>query len=280
MTGTGTDMTKVKMGDVWDRTTQVLSGRAGALASIAVVTLFLPLVAMLLVALILPPTARSTAIVTLILLLAVAAIGVLGVLAMIALASDPATTRGDAWRVARQRVGPALGVSAVLILVAVLASLPAMFVLWQAKLDMAALAGTGAAKVSSGTATFLAIYYAAYLVLALWALARLAPLNAVVLHERVALGAIRRSFALTRGHGWRLLGVVLLYLIVLAIVRTAVQSVVGVIFRLLLGADRIPLALTLAGVTGAMVTTAFTVIAVTFTAQLYVAFAARQPTRI
>ncbi|HEX8418394.1 MAG TPA: hypothetical protein VF638_00095 [Sphingomonas sp.] len=273
-------MTKVKMGDVWDRTTQVLSGRAGALASIAVVTLFLPLVAMLLVALILPPTARSTAIVTLILLLAVAAIGVLGVLAMIALASDPATTRGDAWRVARQRVGPALGVSAVLILVAVLASLPAMFVLWQAKLDMAALAGTGAAKVSSGTATFLAIYYAAYLVLALWALARLAPLNAVVLHERVALGAIRRSFALTRGHGWRLLGVVLLYLIVLAIVRTAVQSVVGVIFRLLLGADRIPLALTLAGVTGAMVTTAFTVIAVTFTAQLYVALAARQPTRI
>ncbi|WP_375422066.1 hypothetical protein [uncultured Sphingomonas sp.] len=273
-------MTKVKMGDVWDRTTQVLSGRAGALASIAVVTLFLPLVAMLLVALILPPTAPSTAIVTLFLLLVVAAIGVLGVLAMLALASDPATTRGDAWRLARQRVGPAIGVSAVLILVAVVASLPAVFVLWQAKLGMAALAGAGAARVPSGTATFLAVYYAAYLVLALWALARLAPLNAVVLHERLGLGAIRRSFALTRGHGWRLLGVVLLYLIVLAIVRTAVQSVVGVVFRLLLGAERIPLALMLAGVTGAMVTTAFTVIAVTFTAQLYVALAARQPTRI
>lgn len=277
-TGMANGGTVVRMGDVWDRTTQVLGGRAGALAGIAVVTSFLPLVAMLLLALIMPPTAPSTAIVTLILLLVVAAISVLGMLAMIALASDPATTRSDAWRLARRRVAPALGISAVLILVAILAALPAMLVLFQAKLDMASLAGTGITKLSGGTITFLVLYYIAYLALALWAVARLAPLNAVVLHERLGLGAIRRSVALTRGHGWRLLGVVLLYLVVLAIVRTAVQSVVGVVFRLLLGADRIPLALMLAGATGAAVTTAFTVIAVTFTAQLYVALAARQPT--
>jgi hypothetical protein len=280
MTGTGTDMTKVKMGDVWDRTTQVLSGRAGALVSIAVVTLFLPLVAMLLVALILPPTAPSTAIVTLVLLLAVAAIGVLGALAMLALASDPATSLGDAWGQARQRLLPALGVSAVLVAVAVIALLPVMVVVWQAKIDMASLAGTGARAIATGTKSFLTIYYIAYLLLLFWTFARLAPLNAVVLHERLGLGAIRRSFALTRGHTWRLIGVILLYAVVLAIVRLAVQSVVGVIFRLILGPQQIPAAVLVAGIAGAMVTTAFTVIAVTFTAQLYVALAARQPTRI
>ena len=278
MRDTGTGMTKVKMGDVWDRTTQVLGGRAGALAGIAVVTLFLPLVAMLLVAATMSPTAPSTAFVTLALLLVVAAIGVLGMLAMIALASDPATTRADAWRQARQRLLPAIGVSALLIAIAVLAALPAMLVLWRAKVDMAALAGPGASRIAGGTLSFLVIYYVAYIVLMLWAFARLAPLNAVVLHERLGLNAIRRSFALTRGHGWRLIGVILLYVVVLAIVRLAVQSVIGVIFRLVLGPERISVAVLLAGVTGAMVTTAFTVIAATFTAQLYVALAARQPT--
>jgi hypothetical protein len=271
-------MAKVKMGDVWDRTTQVLSGRAGALASIGVVTLFLPLVVTLLAALALPPVAPSTAFVTLALLVVVAVLGVLGALAMLALASDPATTLADAWRQARQRLLPAIGVSAVLILVAVIALVPAMVVVWQAKIDMAALAGTGATTIAAGTKTFLAIYYIAYAVLLFWAIARLAPLNAVVLHERLGLGAIRRSVALTRGHTWRLIGVVLLYAVVLTIVRLAVQSVIGVIFRLILGPQQIGAAMFIAGIAGAAVTTAFTVLAVTFTAQLYVALAARQPT--
>lgn len=268
------------MGDVWDRTTQVLSGRAGALAGIGALTLFLPLVVTLLIALVMPPVAPSTAIVTLVLLLVVAVLGVLGALAMLALASDPATTRADAWRQARQRLLPAIGVSAVLVAIAAIALLPVIVVVWQAKIDMASLAGTGAAAVATGTKSFLAIYYLAYFIFLFWAFARLAPLNAVVLHERLGLGAIRRSFALTRGHTWRLIGVILLYAIVLTIVRLAVQSVIGVVFRLALGPQQIPLAMLFAGVAGAVVTTAFTVIAVTFTAQLYVALAARQPTQI
>lgn len=275
-------MAKVTMGGVWDRTTAVLSGRFGALAGIAFPTLFLPLALLLLwsttIAVRNPGTA--TGVLAIVLLLLVVIFAALGALAMIALASDPATTRAAAWAHARQRLLPLLAVGGVLILVALLLMLPLIGVLAAAHIDMAMFtagaAANGAPTMSRGVVLFLLLYYVAFVILMIWASARLAVLNAVVLNERLGLGAIRRSIALTRGITWRLIGVLLLYAVMLIVVRLAAQSVLGVILRLALGPASISTVALIVGLVGAAVTTVFSIIAVVFSAQLYVALVARQ----
>jgi hypothetical protein len=272
-------MTMVKMGTIWDRTTAVLSGRAGALGGVATVTLFLPLTLMLAWTMFFQPKTSSGMVLTLVLYLAAAFVGLLGALAMTALASDPETTTASAWARARSRILTLCGVTLVLVAVAVLALLPVILILAASRVDMTALTAGGAPRLSGGLMTIVALYYILFMVFLLWFAARLSVLNAVVLHERLGLGAIRRSFQLTRGITWRLIGVLLLYAVVLFVVRAAIQSVVGLVLRLILGADQIAVAVFVAGMVGAAITTIFSVLAATFAAQLYVALTTtRQPT--
>lgn len=278
MAATGTGMATVKMGDVWDRTTQVLSGRAGALAGIAVVTLLIPLVLMLAWTSFGPARTASGVAITSLLYLPVAVIGMLGALAMTALATEPATTPSAAWAQARARLLPLIGITVLLIAVLFLTMVPVIIILAGARVDMAALAGGGVQRLPSGLMAIVAIYYIVFLLALLWAGARLSVLNAVILHERLGIGAIRRSFALTRGITMKLIGVLLLYLVVMFVVGGAVQSVAGVVFRLILGADGVATAIFLAGVLGTIVTTIFSILAATFAAQLYVALTTRQST--
>ena len=70
---------------------------------------------------------------------------------------------------------------------------------------------------------------------------------------------------------WRIIGVLVLFCIVLLVATGAAQSVTGIVFRLVLGADSVATAAFLAGVAGSIVTTVFTALAAVFTAQLYVA---------
>ena len=105
---------------------------------------------------------------------------------------------------------------------------------------------------------------------------RLVPLYAVVLHERRGVGAIARSWRLTRRHSWRLIGVVLLFLIVLLVASTAAQSVVGLIARLALGAEARGTVAFIAALAGQAVSTALTLAAIVFSAQLYLALVTRE----
>ncbi|MCQ4504282.1 hypothetical protein NON27_29320, partial [Vibrio parahaemolyticus] len=69
--------------------------------------------------------------------------------------------------------------------------------------------------------------------------ARLLPLYAVVLRERLGLGAIDRAWRLTRRHTWRLVGAVLLFMIVVMIASWAAQAVAGLVTALVLGGDAV-----------------------------------------
>ncbi len=267
----------IKMSTIWDRTSAVLGGRAGALAGIAFTTLFVPLTLLQIWSMLYPPGTPVYALGALPLLIVVGIAAVVGVLAMIALASDPATTRAAAWRLARARLLPAIGVSALLGLIVFVALLPLGAGLVMSGIDLNAMAaGIAQPKMSGGLGVFLVVYYLAFMILILVAATRLSVINAVVLHERLGIGAIRRSFALTKGIGWRLIGVLLLYVILLVIVRSAAQLVVGILLRLILGPAQIGTALLLSNIAGVAVTTAFSVVVAAFTAQLYVALAARQ----
>ena len=103
--------------------------------------------------------------------------------------------------------------------------------------------------------------------------ARLLLTNAVILTERRGIGALGRSGALTRRLTLKLVGVLVLFAVVLFVVERAVQPVIGLAFRLLLGPDQADVAAFLASVAGAIVFAAFLVVTQVFGARLHAAVA-------
>lgn len=261
----------VRMGDVWDRTTEVLAGRGAMIARIAALTMFLPGVIQDAVPLVLGTggAARATAVVVFLLFVAATLVGSL---ALTAVSSDPVIDEPAAYRIATAAM-PAT-VAIVLVLVALTAVLlaPAFLLLLHSGIDyQAAAAGLPQTNVSPGAVGGAALYTVVFSLFALWAGARLLPLYAVIVGERPGLGAIPRTFALTRGLGLRIVSVLILYVIVTGVAVLAVQSVVGLILRLVLGAEQGALATFLTAVAVGVATTAFGAIQPVFAARLYAA---------
>ncbi len=262
---------------VWDRTTEVLSGRSGVIGSVAALTLVVPPVINNAVVLLMPPQ-PATQLLGFVVGLVSALLAVWGSLAILALATHPSTDRGSAYRQASARLLPTIGVSVVIGLIALLLLAPILVVLVVTHFDFAAASSAAAAStparmptLAASAALFILIYGFALVALAIWATARLLLVTAVVLNERLGLGAIRRSIALTRGLTWKLIGVVLLFGIVASVATLAAQSVIGLIFRLALGGGQAATALFIASIAGAIVSAILMALAYVFTAQLYVA---------
>ncbi len=266
----------VKMGNVWDRTVEVLNGRGGMLAGLAVLTLFVPAVVSAAFKSFAPPSV-GTAIVGLVLTVLVAIAALWGQLAIIAASSDPSTDRAAATAQANRRLAPAIGIAVVLALVMIAAFMPAFVLLVQAGIDwMAVSRGAQPVVTAPAAAGFASLYAIVLGIVLLFVGARFLPLYAVILHERLGLGAIARCWRLTRRHTWRLVGTILLFLIVLLIASWAAQSVVGLVFRLALGAGAIATATFLGALAAQAVSTALTLVAIVFSAQLYIALVARE----
>ena len=265
----------VTMSNVWDRAMDVVRGRAGILASIAAVGLFLPGLVRDGVSAFVPPNSVAFAVAVGLVTIVVAVIGLWAQLGLLAVATDPATDRAGALRQATARLPASIAVAIVLGLLLILAMLPLVIAVAVSGVDLSAM-GTpgGVSGLGRGTVLFLAFYLLALLPIGVFVLARLSLINAVVLNERRGLGAFRRSFELTRGLTWRLIGVALLYLIVVGVAVLAAQFITGTLFGLLLGRGSPGALFLTAAVTGAVAAT-FSVIATAFVAQLYVAVTQR-----
>lgn len=264
----------VTMSNVWDRATEVVRGRAGQLAGIAALTLFLPALIRDAVPLVATPGTAGFAIAGGLAAIVVLLVAIWGQLALLATATDPGTTRADAYARASARFPAALGVTAVVILAVIALFIPIAVAVGVSGADFSGVATTGRMPdLGGGTVAFIALYALALLIVGIWIAARLAVTNAVVLNERRGIGAFARSWQLTRGITWRLVGVLLLYAIVLVIAVSAAQFITGTLFGLILG--RTPLVTFLTAAVGGAVTTAFSVLASAFTAQLYVAVTQR-----
>jgi hypothetical protein len=261
----------VRIGTVWDRTIDVLAGRAGILAGLAALYLFLPDVVSAAISSF-GGAGFGVAMLGLAVSIAVIVLMILGILAMTAVASDPAVGRTAAVRVATRRLGAAIGVVLVMAAVATLAFVPLGVMMYLAGISVDAVSGradlTRADMNMVGLAGLLAFVV---LLGGLWLSARFAPLLAVVVNERRGFGAFRRAFVLTRGAGARLVGVVVLYAIVLLVLMGAVTSVTGIVARLLLGAQADASVAFVVGVATAVVTAAATVVQTVFYTQFYVA---------
>lgn len=249
---------------VWERTVDVLRGRAAILAGIAFATLFLPAVLSAAVT-----SFGDVQAARLLASLVSAVLMLFGMLAITAVASDPHVDRGAAYRLAANRLPAAIGVTLVLVIALSLTFVPGSLALMAAGATVTATGMVEMERAAAGPLALSAGLILAAAALLLWLGARLAPLFAVVVNERLGLGAIRRAFALTRGAAARLIGVLILYAVLVMVLSVAVRSVVGVVLRLLLDSDGAVLFGTSAAL--AIVSAGATVVQNVFYAQYYAA---------
>jgi hypothetical protein len=111
------------------------------------------------------------------------------------------------------------------------------------------------------------------LILAIFVSVRFSTLLvSVIAAEGGVVGALRRSFALSRGIAWKLLGVVLLFGLVVGVASIAVTSVFGTLFRFLdPSAGPFAIGSIIVAILGGLVTTAYYVIQSSFMAKVYLA---------
>lgn len=259
---------------VWDSTTEVLAGRLGMIAPVALGAIFLPGLVSAAHTAYGASQSPGFAVASLAIALVTLVLAIWGQLAILAIATHPDTTAAQARSQATARVLPAIGVTLAIVIGFVLLLVPMMLAIAFSGIDLTALAAatpTTMPRMPAGTNTFIVLYTLALVVVGLIVTARLLLVNVVVLNERRGLGAIGRSIVLTRGLTLKLIGVALLFAVVLMVSTLAAQTVSGLIFRLILGAGNAATAIFLAAVVGSLVSTGFTVLGYVFTARLYVA---------
>jgi hypothetical protein len=275
---------KVSIGSVWDTAVEAVRGRMGLLVPIAALSLFLPSVIQAALALYTggaaggPPSVPGAggAALRFALMLGLLALTFWGALAITAITGDPAVNATEARRRASARLLALLGVSIVIGLVMTLLFVPVLLALVRSGIDIQAMGSGTMPTLTAGTSLFIGLYGLFVTGLLIWVLARLLPLVPVVLNERLGLRAIGRSFRLTRGLAWKLMGALLLYFIVLFVATSAAQWVTFIPLRLLLGVENTGVAGFVGAVVGAIVAAVFSVLAYAFTAQLYERLVARE----
>lgn len=264
-----------KMGSVWDRTAEFLSDNIAAVVPVALLAFFVPASIQGNFAALMHDGSAGLQLGLALVQIAFAVLSVWGSLVIAAMALD----MGDARRaavVARHRLLPMLAVSLVLLAAMVVLLLPVLLVLGASGVDLLAASRGEALAMTPGVAGFVAIYYILFLLVALWAWARLIVVSPVVLREERMFGAISQSWRLTRGHTLRIVGVLILFAVVAIVSVLAATTVFGSIFALIVGGDGegVTLATVLTSIVQAAVQTAFMVIAPAFTAKLYLALTA------
>ncbi|WP_159754832.1 glycerophosphoryl diester phosphodiesterase membrane domain-containing protein [Sphingomonas sp. 8AM] len=265
----------VRIGDVWDRTVDVLRGRTAILTGIVLLTLVLPGIVVGALGTIVPVSDPFVAAVPLI-RFATLVLLVLGVLAITAVASDPAVDRTQGLRIAGQRLLPALGVLTALVIAAIALFIPAGVLF---RLSGATLSGAGTLDMSHAAPGYTA--GAGLLVLlaalfGLWLSARIVPLFGIVVNERRGFGALRRSLTLTSGSTLKLIGVLILYFVLTTVAMLAATSVVGVIARLVLGGDAPGGVAFVVAVVRTLISAGATMVQSVFYARFYVAAIERE----
>lgn len=277
----------VRMSAVWDRATEVIAGRTSILASIVLSFVWLPSVVQRGLRLAVygdaPPAspgavAPGIALALALVGLVVLALAIVGHLALVAVASNPSVSRNEALRIAMRRFWPYLGLVLLVSVALLILILPILIPVLSAYPSLAAMQAGGPPQMAPGTGLFVLVYALVLTAAILWVEARvLMVLTPVIVNERLGLGAFGRAFALTGGLTWRIVGVLLLFIVVAVVALLALQSVVGIIWRLLLGFAHDGLTVFLTAAVVGLLACVLSVIVAAFTAQLYVATRAEQP---
>lgn len=154
-------------------------------------------------------------------------ISLIGYLVLCRLAVRRSAAAGEALSHALSRLLPLLGAVLLLLLAFVLIAVPVLIV-----------AGVGAAAEGSPGAVGAGAAFAmiVFAVLALAVAVRMLLIYPIAAAESVGpAGIVRRSWRLTAGNFWKLLGFLLLFLILFAVVAIAVGAVIGLLIVAIAG---------------------------------------------
>jgi len=158
----------------------------------------------------------------------VIALGMIGTIAITYLAVTPGASVGEALAVGARRFIILLLAGMLVGLAAGVAFLPLFFLVWP-----------GADAQPAPGPLLLIILVILVLVLAL--AVKLLPMTPVAAAERGGpLALITRSWALTRGHFWKLLGFMILFWLVAAVVLMVASLIVALIVAMTLGSPLVP----------------------------------------
>ncbi|MDK2767239.1 hypothetical protein [Sphingomonas sp.] len=266
----------VSMGTVWDRTAEFLSDNLGTLLPIALLAIFVPTTISSNLSGLQPTATPGTAMLLGLGVFVLALVSFWGQLAVTALAIDPALGR-QASQVATRRFPAALLLMILLVVVMLALAIPVGIMLAVGGLDLATLQGSAMPDIPPSVAIWVFLYFLVVLVLAFWVMARLAVVIPAVVGDRLAIGAIARSWRLTRGVALKIVGVLILYAIVSIVANLAATTAFGAVMYLVAGngEDGISLASVLTTIVGGAISTGFTVLGTAFLAKLYIALIAR-----
>ena len=263
------------MSTVWDRTAEFLSDNFAALAPIVLLAIFVPLSLFGNLMPLRTTTGQTGAIVIGAVLVLLSLVQIWGSIAITALAFDPAGGRGPAMDAANRRLVPMVGIYLLMLLMIFAATIPVGIALGAGGLNPAAI-GSGHMSMQGldgGTVAFAFCYSLLLIGVFLWVYTRCFTLIIpIVVMERRGLTVFARSFVLTRTIAWKVFGMLLLYVIVSQVCALAAQTVFGSVLRLLFG-DEGPMSLAniLTSIVVSGISTVFAVLAVAFTAKLYLA---------
>lgn len=269
----------ISMGSIWDRTAEFLSDQLGTIVPIALLAIFVPAVISGNFAELQRGAASGLATGLALGSFLLAIVSFWGQLAITALALDPGHGRA-ATGVATRRLPAALLVTLVLAVAALASLIPMGVILAASGVDLASVAPGSMPQVPPAGATGVIVYVLILLPVMLWLVARLAVTLPAIVGEGRALGAVARSWRLTRGVALKIAGVIILYAVVAIVANLAATTAFGAVMYLVAGPGEggLSLATVLTSIVGGAVTTAFTVLGTAFTAKLFVALLLREET--
>jgi hypothetical protein len=275
----GVGVARVSISAVWDRTTEFLGERSGAVLAIAGPAIAGCLFAQQLTQKLLEEQPVANSVVSILLQLPL----LWAQLQVMALAIDPAVTPAEAVQRASNRMPATLLLWLVLLAVVAATMIPVGVLLAASGVPIERVAALGpnadpqavAALIPQGAVPFLlaTLFYLGIVAVALLVLfLRWTLIYVVGLVEALALPALRRSWQLTRRMTLPLLGVSLLYGLVTLVATLAAQTVVGTVLALVFGkSDGFGIVAIGAALATACVAAAMTVVAASFIAKFYLA---------
>jgi hypothetical protein len=262
----------VDMGNVWDRTTRFIADNSRAILSIAVPGLLLPLAASRVVSGAMQDCGNAINPLAGGILSVVLMVPVLwSVLALTALAVSSGGVV-EARRAALSSLGRAIAAIALIVAALIVVLLPLMLARsGNGPSFMVNTCAASAASAAQGNApVWVPVYGVVWLIVAVFIAARLTMLYPVVVAEGGVIGALRRTWRLSRGIVWKLIGVTILFQLVKAVAELATMLVFGSIGKILApGAGPFGVSTIVVAALVACVGVAFWVIMATFTALLY-----------
>lgn len=258
-------MSSLSIGRAWEEAKAALLANRKLIVPIALGLILLPAVIVSMVEPRVPPGEQPPAGPWMLVALAMVIVMIVGQIAMVLMINGWRGSVGEA-------IGKGIRRSPIFILAALTFLVPIILIFSV----LLGVAGVGTSP--TGDVDLANFGTTGWLLLCLFLLAliyfsiRLLPLLAVVAAEPVGpIASLKRSFALTSGHFWRLFAFLLMLMLGFAIVALAVGAVIGTIVNLLLGEPEAwSLALLLIALAGGLVQAAFVMVYVGMLARIYV----------